>query len=97
MGLFDFFQKGREEKLPEQTPKRPEMDLNPKIESTTHVVAAGDSLSKIAKKYYGDSMKWKKIHEANKELIPNPDLIYPGQMLVIPPDSTSNTTKESRL
>ena len=50
----------------------------------TYTVVAGDSLSKIAKKLYGDSSKWKKIYEANKDLIKNPDLIHPGQTFKIP-------------
>ena len=45
-------------------------------------VQAGDSLSKIAKKYEG--MTWNKIYEANKDQIKNPDVIHPGQKLVIP-------------
>jgi len=51
----------------------------------TYVVVKGDSLSKIAKALYGDAKKWKLIHEANKDLIKNPDLIDPGQVLKIPP------------
>ena len=50
----------------------------------TYTVKSGDSLSKIAKEVYGDASDWKKIHEANKAKIPNPDLIQPGQELVIP-------------
>jgi len=49
-----------------------------------HTVQSGDSLSKIAKEYYGDASKWKRIHEANKDQISNPDLIYPGQVFRIP-------------
>ena len=45
-------------------------------------VKAGDSLSKIASKYPG--MTWQKIFEANKDTIKNPDLIHPGQKIVIP-------------
>jgi nucleoid-associated protein YgaU len=47
-------------------------------------VAPGDSLSTIAQKIYGDANKWRQIHEANKDQIPNPDLIHPGQILKIP-------------
>ncbi|MBK5256263.1 MAG: LysM peptidoglycan-binding domain-containing protein, partial [Vicinamibacteria bacterium] len=47
-------------------------------------VVAGDSLSRIAKRYYGDAKKWPRIHEANRSIIRNPDLIHPGQRLVIP-------------
>lgn len=50
----------------------------------TYVVVSGDSLSKIAKREYGDADKWPKIYEANRNLIKNPDLIYPGQELRIP-------------
>jgi nucleoid-associated protein YgaU len=50
----------------------------------TYTVAKGDSLSKIAKQLYGDPKKWRQIHEANKDIIKNPDLIYPGQVLTIP-------------
>ena len=47
-------------------------------------VVSGDSLSKIAKKYYGDAMKYPVIFEANKPMLKDPNLIYPGQMLRIP-------------
>jgi len=50
----------------------------------TYVVVAGDSLSKIAKREYGDANKWRTIYEANKDLISDPDLIYPGQQLKVP-------------
>lgn len=50
----------------------------------THTVAKGESLSKIAKQYYGDVKQWKKIFEANKDSIKNPDLIFPGQVIKIP-------------
>ncbi|HEV7839774.1 MAG TPA: LysM peptidoglycan-binding domain-containing protein [Gemmatimonadaceae bacterium] len=51
---------------------------------TTYVVKKGDNLSKIAKHFYGDPGKWKKIHAANSDKIPNPDLIHPGLQLTIP-------------
>jgi LysM repeat protein len=50
----------------------------------TYTVASGDSLSKIAKKVYGDANQWKRIFEANRDQIENPDLIHPGQVLRIP-------------
>ena len=52
--------------------------------ASTYTVVKGDSLSKIAKKLYGDAQQWKKIYEANKERIKNPDLIQPGWVLTIP-------------
>jgi nucleoid-associated protein YgaU len=50
-----------------------------------YTVVAGDSLSKIAKKYYGDATQWRRIFEANRDQIENPDLIQPGWKLAIPP------------
>ena len=49
-----------------------------------YIVKTGDNLSKIAKQFYGDPGKWKKIHAANADKIPNPDLIHPGLELTIP-------------
>jgi nucleoid-associated protein YgaU len=58
----------------------------------TYTVKSGDSLSRIAKHEYGDASKWKRIYEANKDKIKNPDLIYPGQEFTIP-DITPETEK----
>ena len=52
----------------------------------SYTVKAGDTLSKIAKKIYGDEAKYMKIYEANKDLIgKSPDDIKVGQVLKIPP------------
>lgn len=56
----------------------------PEPEADFYEVKSGDSLSKIAKKYYGDAMKYPAIFEANKPMLKDPNLIYPGQMLRIP-------------
>ena len=50
----------------------------------TYVVVSGDSLSKIAKRFYGKASLWPKIHEANRDVIENPDLIQVGWTLKIP-------------
>jgi nucleoid-associated protein YgaU len=50
----------------------------------TYTVVKGDSLSKIAKREYGDVRDWRKIYEANRDVIDDPDLIEPGQSLIIP-------------
>ena len=63
--------------------RRPPGDGHNRTEQT-YVVVSGDSLSKIAKRYYGDANKWPRIHEANRDQIKNPDLIHPGQKLKIP-------------
>lgn len=57
---------------------------DPTPEADFYEVKSGDSLSKIAKKYYGDAMKYNAIFEANQPLLKDPNLIYPGQMLRIP-------------
>ncbi len=49
-----------------------------------HTVKSGESLSKIAKHYYGDPMKYKAIFEANTNILKNPDIIHPDQELIIP-------------
>lgn len=49
-----------------------------------HTVVKGDSLSKIAKHYYGDMMKYKQIFDANRNLLSDPDEIEVGQELTIP-------------
>ncbi len=51
-----------------------------------HTVKSGESLSLIAKHYYGDPMKYKQIFAANTDILKNPDLIHPGQELKIPND-----------
>jgi len=55
---------------------------NVEADAQYHTVVSGDSLSKIAKAFYGDAMKYPVIFEANKP-ISRPDKIYPGQMLRI--------------
>jgi nucleoid-associated protein YgaU len=57
----------------------------PQPESKWHTVVSGDTLSKIAKTFYGDAMKYPVIFEANKPMLKDPDKIYPGQLLRIPP------------
>lgn len=56
----------------------------PAPEATFYEVKPGDSLSKIAKAYYGNAMKYNVIFEANTPMLKDPNLIYPGQMLRIP-------------
>ena len=56
----------------------------PQAEAKFYTVKSGDSLSKIAKEFYGDAMKYPAIFEANKPMLKSVDLIYPGQTLRIP-------------
>lgn len=50
-----------------------------------HVVQPGETLSDIAKKHYGRAGLWRRIHEANRDVIPNPDQVRAGTRLRIPP------------
>lgn len=51
---------------------------------TKYKVKKGDTLYKIAKKFYGKGKKWKKIYKANKKKIPNPNKLKKGIVLKIP-------------
>ena len=52
--------------------------------ASEHTVEAGDTLSLIARKYYGTQLKWEKIYQANKSTMKHPDYIYVGQKIIIP-------------
>ncbi len=71
------------------TPQDPDFsDVSGGSSSTAtqeYTVAGGDTLSKIAKRFYDDPKLWPLIHEANSDLIKNPDLIQIGWTLTIPP------------
>jgi nucleoid-associated protein YgaU len=56
----------------------------PAPEAQFHTVVSGDTLSKIAKHFYGNAMKYPVIFEANQPMLTHPDKIYPGQVLRIP-------------
>ena len=93
MGLFD---KNPEKK--DKNAEKPKADFSnvqgrssttaprsgAEVEVRRYTVVAGDSLSKIAKREYGDAQKWRQIYEANRDQIKDPDLIYPGQVFTIP-------------
>ena len=62
------------------------MDVeNTEPEAVFHTVERGDTLSKISKEHYGDPNQYPLIFEANKPMLQDPDKIYPGQVLRIPP------------
>ena len=96
MGLFDFLSNDGEKK-PVQPTTPPAAggatdffgNANQPAATTTqgdtYTVVSGDSLSKIAKRHYGDAAKWHQIYDANKGVIgSNPDLIEVGQVLTLP-------------
>ncbi len=49
-----------------------------------HTVKSGETLGKIAKQYYDNPSKYQAIFKANSDILKNPDLIHPGQELIIP-------------
>ena len=57
----------------------------PADESKFHTVVKGDTLSAISKTYYGNANQYMKIFDANKPMLKDPDKIYPGQKLRVPP------------
>ena len=56
------------------------------VEVTYYEIVKGDSLWKIAEKFYGNGSKYTGIFEENREVIKDPDLIFPGQKIRIPMD-----------
>lgn len=55
------------------------------VSGTYYTVVSGDCLWSIAKSQYGDASKWGDIYEANRDVVgANPNLIYPGQELLLP-------------
>ncbi|MDA3042791.1 peptidoglycan-binding protein LysM [Campylobacter sp. JMF_01 NE2] len=58
--------------------------VNEDSEENYYTIVKGDNLSKIAKKFYGDANKYPVIFEANREVIKDANLIYPGQKIRIP-------------
>jgi len=51
-----------------------------------YIVQQGDTLSKIAQQFYGNANKYPRIFEANREVIKDANLIFPGQKIRIPPE-----------
>jgi LysM repeat protein len=72
--------------LPASSEKAPAAVPPTKVEGQYYVVKAGDSLSKIAARFYNSIGKWQKIYEANRDTLKNPDYIYVGMKLAIPAD-----------
>lgn len=81
---FSNVQSGSSTTSPAPASQPPMPNPGPAGAEQSYVVVAGDSLSKIAKRFYGDANKWPRIHEANRDQIKDPDLIHPGQRLTIP-------------
>ena len=66
--------------------KFPEPKEEEKEKVEYYEIVSGDTLGGIAKRFYGKASQYTRIHAANKELIPDPNKIYPGQKIKIPLD-----------
>jgi ABC-type nitrate/sulfonate/bicarbonate transport system substrate-binding protein len=60
------------------------LDSTPAEGPREHIVAAGDTLSHLARTYYGNSFKWDNIYQANKSTMKNPHYLYIGQKILVP-------------
>lgn len=67
-------------KAPEPKPEEP------KEKAEIYEIVSGDTLGAIAKRYYGKASAYMKIFEANRDIIDDPNKIYPGQKIRIPLD-----------
>ncbi|MEL1263505.1 LysM peptidoglycan-binding domain-containing protein [Pseudoxanthomonas putridarboris] len=70
-------------------------DVTTRVDSTAEIIGEqsytiekGDTLSKIAKQHYGSASAWKQIFEANRDVLDDPDRIFPGQVIKLPPKPT---------
>lgn len=82
------------------TVEAPEIALAPATASTKparatqgdqqYVVKLGDTLSKLAERFYNSTSKWEKIFEANKDIVKNPNYIYVGMKLMIPAEDQAS-------
>lgn len=95
MGLLDFFKRGVEKPAEQKAVNTPREQPAKSQQSSAasgqrpapqreYTVKPGDSLSKIAKQVYGNAGDWRKIYQANRNTIKDPDLIHPGQKIILP-------------
>jgi nucleoid-associated protein YgaU len=84
MGLMDFFRKGKEQPIQKKTSASVRVPAQGAPALRNYTIKSGDSLSKIARDFYGDAGEWQKIYQANKDKIKDPNMIYPGQKIIIP-------------
>lgn len=56
----------------------------PAPEAQTYTIQSGDTLSHVSLRFYGTANRWREIYEANKDVIKNPNMVFPGQVIKIP-------------
>lgn len=73
-----------------EKPAAPKVAGTVKASAQEYIIKQGDSLSKLAERFYNSMNKWEKIYEANRESVKNPNYIYVGQRIMIPADEQAN-------
>jgi nucleoid-associated protein YgaU len=63
----------------------------PAVVMKKYTVRKGDTLQRIAQKFYGTTKRWKEIYKANQKILKTPDSIYPGQIIKIPVEEVAGT------
>ena len=76
--------------LPAEKPAVPKVASTVKAAAQEYIIVQGDTLSKLADRFYNSMNKWEKIYEANRDTVKNPHYIYVGQRIMIPPDERAN-------
>ena len=61
-----------------------------RLAKTVYTVAEGDTLGKLAKRFYGSHTEWQRIYNANKRTVKNPDRLEVGTRLTIPPAESAD-------
>lgn len=75
---------------PAEKPAVPKVASTVKPVAEEYIIKQGDTLSKLAERFYNSMNKWEKIYEANRDTVKNPHYIFIGQKIVIPPDERAN-------
>ena len=78
--------KGVEKVVADDMRVPPPKEEEPEEKSEVYEIVSGDTLGGIAKKFYGKAGLYTKIFEANRDIIDDPNKIYPGQKIKIPMD-----------
>ena len=75
---------------PQPTEALAKMAKVPALAAQQYTVKSGDTLSKLAERFYSAPGKWEKIYDANKDILKNPNYIYIGMKLTIPADDQAS-------
>ena len=75
---------------PQPTEALAKMAKVPALAAQQYTVKSGDTLSRLAERFYNAPGKWEKIYDANKDILKNPNYIYIGMKLTIPADDQAS-------